>query len=382
MTTAEIITIGTELLLGEIQDTNTRYMARNFRQLGINLYRVSIVGDNTLRIADMIKESLARADLVITSGGLGPTVDDPTRSAVALAFNVDVVFHPELWEQIHNRFSSRGYQPSDNNKKQAFLPDGAKAIPNPVGTAPAFYNIQGNKMVISLPGVPAEMEKIFTDSVVPLVRDHFHLNELIKTRVLHTIGIGESSLDSLIADLETGGNPTVGLSAHPASVDIRITAKSTSDNQAEKMIAAVENEIRRRIPDVIFGFDGETITSVINRLALQNNLLIQIHWYEPNPVDPEFKVSPTCDSIQIIKHGSTLTPSDIPNSHEHSICYGVNVHTSSGQGGLELMDPLVSNATGKVLRFLGPDAHLHAWALNSVYNYIWQQLRSINQESK
>ena len=139
MASAELIAIGTELLLGEIQDTNTRFLTRQLRQIGVDVFRTSIVGDNPLRIADVITESLSRADIVITTGGLGPTIDDPTRVAAALAFKVEIEFHPDLWKVISHRFQSRGLSPTENNKKQAFLPQGAVAIPNPVGTAPAFY---------------------------------------------------------------------------------------------------------------------------------------------------------------------------------------------------------------------------------------------------
>ena len=193
MTSAEVITIGTELLLGEIQDKNTAYLARQLRQLGIDLYRVTTIGDNTLRIADTIRESLSRADIVITTGGLGPTIDDPTRNAVAIALNLEVVFHPILWRKITRRFNQRGIKPSENNRKQAYLPESAVAIENPVGTAPAFFIIHHKKMVISLPGVPAEMEMIFQTSLVTLLKKHFTLHETIQTRVLHTSGVGESS---------------------------------------------------------------------------------------------------------------------------------------------------------------------------------------------
>ena len=382
MTTAEIISIGTELLLGEIQDTNTRYMALRLREMGIDLYRVTIVGDNAMRIADAIRESLARADIVITTGGLGPTVDDPTRSAVALAFNVDVVFHSELWDQIRSRFINRGYHPSENNKKQAFLPESAIAIENPVGTAPAFYIERANKIVISLPGVPAEMETIFSKSLAPLVQQFFHLNEIIKTRVLHTIGIGESALDALISDLETGGNPTVGLSAHPASVDIRITAKSQSESQAENMITAIEMEIRSRIPDVIFGQDQETIQSILAALAIEREYAVQIHWHAPLSIDhfPNERIH--YDEIQFIRSPLPLSAANLSLPDERTIQLGVNLYQDGDQTGLELINTSMTLPGTKEYRFLGPVGLFPAWALNTVYNYIWLQFKSRKQESK
>ena len=138
MTTAEIITIGTELLLGETTDTNTRFIAQTLRGLGIDLYRTQTVGDNAARIAEVIREALQRAEIIITTGGLGPTVDDPTRQAIADATGTQLEFHPELWEQIVARIARYGRTPTENQKRQAYIPKGAVVIENPVGTAPAF----------------------------------------------------------------------------------------------------------------------------------------------------------------------------------------------------------------------------------------------------
>src|SRR5512135_2170348 len=138
MPAAEIIAIGTELLLGEIQDTNTRYLARLLRDYGVDLYRTTIVGDNVDRIAHAIRESLSRCQIIITTGGLGPTVDDPTRQAVAMAAGTELEFQPQLWDQIQDRFERFGRNPTENNRRQAYIPRGAIAMENPVGTAPAF----------------------------------------------------------------------------------------------------------------------------------------------------------------------------------------------------------------------------------------------------
>src|SRR5210317_331623 len=151
MPTAEIITIGTELLLGETIDTNTRYIARALRDEGVDLYRTSTIGDNPERIAEIVREGLQRAEIIITTGGLGPTVDDPTREAVALAMDVKTEFKPELWEQIQERFQRHGRTPTENNKRQAYIPEGAVPIENSVGTAPAFIGETKKHAIISLP---------------------------------------------------------------------------------------------------------------------------------------------------------------------------------------------------------------------------------------
>ncbi len=267
MPSAEIIAIGTELLLGEIQDSNTQYLARMLREIGVDLYRASMVGDNEERIAQAIREALGRAHIVITSGGLGPTVDDPTRLAVAHAVNTELEYQPELWQQIEERFRFYGRTASENNKRQAYIPRGATAIKNPVGTAPAFYvEPTPDKTIISLPGVPRELYYLFENDVAPYLKKKFALQGTILARVLHTAGIGESMVDELIGDLETYKNPTVGLLAHPGQTDVRITAKAESQQQAETMIDEMEKLVRERLGHHIFGVDSETLPGALLKL--------------------------------------------------------------------------------------------------------------------
>ena len=268
MPSTEIITIGTEILLGEIVDTNARSIARRLRDLGIDIYRKSTVGDNSQRIAAEIQYALTGCDFVLTTGGLGPTVDDPTREAVALAFGVELEFRPDLWEQIQARFARFGRSPTENNRRQAYIPRGAQPIENPVGTAPAFLFERGHQLVISLPGVPSEMEYLLEHAVIPYLQQHYQLHGTIKSRLLHTAGVGESVVDERIADLEILTNPTVGLAAHTGQVDVRITAKASSDSEAVQMIEVVETEIRKRLGNWIYGVDGETLEQVsLNHLA-------------------------------------------------------------------------------------------------------------------
>lgn len=374
MTQAEIITIGTELLLGEIQDTNTRYLARQLRHIGIDLYRVSIIGDNPLRIADMIRESLIRADIVITTGGLGPTIDDPTRNAAAIAFNVEMIFHADLWKQIFNRFQTRGIIPSDNNKKQAYLPVNAIAIHNPVGTAPAFYIADKGKLVVCLPGVPAEMYTIFEESVIPLLREQFSLYELIKTRVIHTSGIGESQVDDIIADLETSSNPTVGLSAHPASVDIRITAKASSEEEAKSMIREIENKVIERLPRNIFGFDDDTLIGKIIDLAKEKKVIIHlfVHGFKPqffSKMEPKYK--------RIINTKKIDQPFSAKGKLEPvagKACFAANFEMRENVGVLELLFICPDMSDVKVRTFNGPPTHIDKWMENTVMDFIWHKL--------
>jgi nicotinamide-nucleotide amidase len=262
MPTAEIITIGTEILLGEIVDTNAQYLARELRDIGVDLYRKTTVGDNARRIAQAIQQGLERSMIIITTGGLGPTVDDPTREAVALAMNVQTEYHPELWEQIQARFRRFNRIPTENNRKQAYIPQGALVIENAVGTAPAFIVEAGEHAVISLPGVPREMEYLMQRKVIPYLRAHYHLHEVIKARIVHTAGAGESQIDELVGDLETLNNPTVGLAAHSGQVDVRITAKAGSEEEADRLIQEVEVVVRQRLGNWIYGVDDESLEEV------------------------------------------------------------------------------------------------------------------------
>jgi nicotinamide-nucleotide amidase len=284
MPIAEIITIGTELLLGETADTNTRYLARALRELGVDLYRTQTIGDNAGRISRAVVEALQRADIVLTTGGLGPTVDDPTRQAIADATGKKLEFRPELWEQIVARIARYGRTPTGNQKRQAYVPSGALVIENPVGTAPAFIVeipspssqlsssspvVKGNnpggehdtivKVVITLPGVPREMETLLIHTVIPYLQKRFALHEIIKVRTLHVSGIGEGVLDDQVGDLEMLTNPTVGLTAHSGVVDVRIAAKASTSAEAESMIAKVEQDIRERLGEAIFGADDDTL---------------------------------------------------------------------------------------------------------------------------
>ncbi|MBN2499556.1 MAG: CinA family nicotinamide mononucleotide deamidase-related protein [Anaerolineales bacterium] len=275
MPRSEIITIGTELLLGEIVDTNSAYIARTLRDAGVDVYRTSTVGDNIKRIAKAIKHGLKRAEIIITTGGLGPTVDDPTRDAVAKAMDVETEYLPELWEQIEARFRRFGRTPTENNRRQAYIPCSALPVENPVGTAPAFIYERGKSCVISLPGVPREMEHLLETVVMPYLRERYELKGLIKARILHTAGVGESQIDEIIGDLETLDNPTVGLAAHAGQVDVRITAKAESETAADEMIAELEAELYKRLGDSIYGTDAETLEAAgLDNLAEKDWTLV------------------------------------------------------------------------------------------------------------
>lgn len=378
MASAELIAIGTELLLGEIQDTNTRYLTRQLRQLGIDIFRTTMIGDNPLRIAEVMQECLTRSDIVITSGGLGPTVDDPTRDAAALAYNVEVEFHPELWKLISNRFIKRGLQPSENNKKQAFLPSGAVALPNPVGTAPAFYLNQRSKLLICLPGVPGEMETIFHDSVIPLLQRLYGTNEIIKTRVMHTCCMGESLVDTKIADLEKMPNPTVGLCAHPGIVDIRITAKANSDTSASNMLTEIETEIYRRLPGIIYGVDDLSLHKAIDDLACSTALKILISFTGFSASHGTNFGFGDSDNISIFERDLSKELADIRIFEERSVVFGVNLLPTEDVFILQLFFSFENETLQEQRSYNGPSSMAETWAVNTSLGYLWKKLKALH----
>lgn len=251
MPSAEILTIGTELLLGEIVNTNTQVIALALRKIGVDVYRTSTIGDNSERISDIIKESLNRADILIMTGGLGPTVDDPTRESLAKAYGLELEFHPDLWDGIVQRFSKYGIQPPINNKQQAYLPAGAESLPNPRGTAPGIHLEIEGKDIFALPGVPVEMEGMLNEQVVPLIQSKYGLTGVILIRNIRVDSIGESQIDALISDLEELSNPTVGLAASRGYVLIRLTAKAENEDLADALLTDLEEEIKSRLADWI-----------------------------------------------------------------------------------------------------------------------------------
>ncbi len=273
---AEIVTTGTELLLGELVDTNAAYIARRLRVIGLDLFYKTTVGDNEERMAMVLDQALDRSEVIITTGGLGPTVDDVAREAVARATGRRLVTDEQLLAQIEARFRRLGRPMTENNRRQARIPEGAIPVENPVGTAPAFIVEDPRGIIISLPGVPGEMKYLMENSVIPFLRERLGLRHVIKSKTLKTCGIGESSIDDKIADLMQGSNPTVGLSAHPGQTDVRITAKAESEEEADRLIAQVEAEIRERLGSAIYGVGRERLEEVVVALLRRRGLTIAL----------------------------------------------------------------------------------------------------------
>ena len=275
---AEIVAIGSELLLGQIVDTNSAWMAERLTELGVNLFYKTVVGDNPARMREVLDRALERSDIVITSGGLGPTQDDITREAVAEVAGRKLIRHPGLLEQIETRFRSRGFIMTPNNERQAYVPEGAIPVENPNGTAPSFIVEDPRGVIFVLPGVPFELKWLFNNEVAPYLRKRFSLSETIAYRVLKVAEIGESAVDDLIGHLMANlSNPTVGVLAHPGQVDVRIAAKAASTDEALKLIEPVAREIRALMGRHLFAVDGETMEDALGRLLEAGDATIAVY---------------------------------------------------------------------------------------------------------
>ncbi len=272
--TCEIITIGSELLLGQIVDTNTSYLAKELGKAGISVRLRTAVSDHSEEITEAIKAALKRCDLVITTGGLGPTEDDLTREIVARVAGVDLEFRQELMDQIQGIFQRYGYQMPENNRKQALVPRGSRAIPNPVGTAPAFIAEVEKKVVIALPGVPRELRYLLSHEVTPWLRERFHLlDSRVSYHVLKVVGLGESGVDRIIGDLmKQGQNPEIGLLASPEEIKIRVAAVAGDAEEAAELIEPVLRELRARLGNKVLGEDDDTLESVIGGLLERRSI--------------------------------------------------------------------------------------------------------------
>ena len=278
MANAEIVAIGSELLLGQIVDTNSPWMAERLTALGVNLYFKSIVGDNPVRMREVIGRALDRADIVITSGGLGPTQDDLTREVVADVTGRKLVFDDDLLAQVENHFRRRGRTMTPNNRRQAYIPEGAIPVTNPNGTAPCFIVEDPRGVIFSLPGVPVELKWLFEHEVEPYLRGKFRLAEVIHYRVVKIVGVGESAVDDKIGHLiADSSNPTVGVLAHPGQVDVRIAAKAANKEEARKLIAPLEAEVRQLMGATVFAVDDETMEHVVGRLLRSKGKTVAVY---------------------------------------------------------------------------------------------------------
>jgi nicotinamide-nucleotide amidase len=264
---AEIVSVGTELLLGELVDTNTAWLSSRLADLGVSLYRHVTVGDNKERLVTAFKEAAFRADFVLATGGLGPTSDDITNESLGLATGRAMVEYPEAKRHIHEMFASMGREPTSSNYKQALFPEGSELIPNPVGTAMGALLESDGTLFATLPGVPMEMERMFDETLEPLIRER--TKGTIVSRTLHFSGIGESALAEKVQDFLDASDPTVAPLAAEGKVRLRITARAATRRETEEKIEPVAEEIFSRLEKYYFGEDDETLASAVGRLLTE-----------------------------------------------------------------------------------------------------------------
>ena len=261
----EVVAVGTELLLGQIVNSNAAEIGSRLADAGLDHYHQVVVGDNRDRLAATLRTAIKRADAVIITGGIGPTQDDLTRQAICDAVGVSMAFSDEYAAQLRHRWEPRGRTMPQSNLKQAEYPEGGDLIPNPKGSAPGVRVDSDGTWVFAVPGVPAEMLPMIDNDVIPFLKRAAGLgDDVVLSRVIRTWGESEARVGEMLADLyEASNNPTLAFLASSGEIKVRLTAKASTEEQARRLIAPVEQEVRRRMGSLVFGSDGDTIEQIL-----------------------------------------------------------------------------------------------------------------------
>lgn len=266
---AEIIAVGTEILVGDIVNTNAQFLSEKLFGLGIDMYYQTVVGDNPARLTEAIRLAFSRADLVIFSGGLGPTEDDLTKETVAEYFGVPLLFHKDIAENIKRYLHGRC---PVSNEKQAYIPEGAVVLPNARGTAPGVILEKDGKIAVLLPGPPRELLPMFAEQVAPYLAAKSDF--VMEAKVVRLFGIGEAQVGEMVADLMAGANPTVAPYAKNSEVILRVAAKAKTSDEAERMIDGTLKEIEARLGEYIYGYGEVTMAEVTASLLIEKGLTV------------------------------------------------------------------------------------------------------------
>ena len=269
----EILSVGTELLMGQIANTDAQFLARRLSAIGITMHRTVTVGDNPGRVKEALNEALSRADLVITTGGLGPTEDDLTKEMVAEYFGLPMRLHQESLDKIERYFASTGRKMTDNNRKQAFFPEGCRIMPNRKGTAPGCIVERDGKRVAVLPGPPFELIDMYEQQLEPYLLSLS--DKIIRSRFLHIVGVGESEVETRLLDLFHVGNPTLALYCNPGEVTARMTVMVNRSDDGSSLLDPMEAEIRRRMGNAVYaeGIDAAMKSEIVRRLSERHETL-------------------------------------------------------------------------------------------------------------
>ncbi|MFH1091057.1 MAG: CinA family nicotinamide mononucleotide deamidase-related protein [Pseudomonadota bacterium] len=272
------MTIGSELVLGQLVDTNAAFIASKLAEIGVGLAYHTTVGDDPERMAQVLNQALDRCQIVITTGGIGPTEDDLTREVAAKVLGRELVFRQDLMDFIEGMFQRFGYRMAPNNRRQAYIPDGAAVIHNPHGTAPSFRYEYDDRVLICLPGVPRETEALLKEEVLPFLEQKYSSGGRVWiNRVLKVVGVGESNVDAQIKDIfRSSKNPTLGIQASPGEIKVRLTARAKSRAEADELLDQCEARLQEVLGDLIFGHDEETLAGVIAGLFQAQHLSLAI----------------------------------------------------------------------------------------------------------
>jgi len=269
---AEIISVGTELLLGEIVDTNAAYLAGQLPALGIDLYWVSQVGDNQSRIAEVLQRGLSRSDILLMSGGLGPTADDLTREAIAQVMGETLYTDAAIAAELEKFFAARGWAMSPSNLKQANLIPSAQQLPNGRGTAPGWWVQKEGRIIVALPGPPDEMKHVWQTAVLPRFSQQAHA--VLYSRTIKLFGISESLAGEMVAPYFASPNPTLGIYAKPDGIQLRFAAKAADAATARGLLDPCESRVRALFGDKVWGIDSDTMESVLGVFFQNKNLCL------------------------------------------------------------------------------------------------------------
>lgn len=270
---AEILAVGTELLMGQIANTNAQYLTKRLNDVGVNVYYHSVVGDNPARLKECLLTALNHADVVITTGGLGPTKDDITKETIAEILGMKLVRHEETFQNIRCFFERVNRKMTDNNTKQSDIPEGCTIVPNHNGTAPGCLIEKDGKTIIMFPGPPKEMIPMFEETIYPYFEKK--TGQIIDSRMLKVFGLGESEMEMKILDLiESQTNPTIAPYVNLGEVVIRVTARSKNHAEAMEIINPLIEEIKKRLGSNLYALDGETLEQTLAQLLIENNISI------------------------------------------------------------------------------------------------------------
>jgi nicotinamide-nucleotide amidase len=271
---AELITSGTELLLGEITDTNSRFIAGQLPELGNDLYYTTTVGDNHERFTGVLRQAWERSDLIIITGGLGPTLGDITREVIAGLLGEKLTVDPQLKMELTAFFAGRGIEMPENNLRQATLIPSATALRNTYGTAPGWWVEKDNRVIVTLPGPPGEMQTMWQSAVLPRLKARS--GAVIMSRTLKTWGLSEAKVDEMVAPYLKSGNPTLALYARADGINLRITAKATTEKEVREILSKREAEIRGILDEYIWGADNDTLDGMTGKLLGEKRLTLAV----------------------------------------------------------------------------------------------------------